>query len=606
MGRQRKPGDIARQTLLELATRKLEPTPDNYQYLYTEIARGVQEPFTPGAEAALKNLAVHLPRDTPERARFAADLADALSARDWQKMQGLVLDYVSGLAAVPVSADEWAGVIRALVYHAGEGPCAELPAHRRAALEAALGVTDDARKLKRRLDTLASHWRSRQGTPAPLLVPAPAAGNPDSAAPLSNASSHLRELLAQALETGVAAQLIHAPALAAEAGELAARLRDAQAADIEPLQARLKSLWLRVEAQGNRQNQLQTALLDLLHLMIDNVGELVADDQWLRGQMSIVTQAITAPLDMDALTQAKANLTDVIRKQSELKQGLSQVRASLKQMVVSFIDELGKLSATTGDYHDSVEHLSQKIRQTDDVHQLHQLVEEVLRETRDVQASTLRSRQEVLAARHRVDEAERKVAQLEAELQQASEKVQTDYLTGALNRRGLKEAFDRELAIAERENTPTSVALLDIDNFKDLNDNFGHQAGDNILVYLARLIKETVRPGDSVSRYGGEEFLILLPNADIEQACAVLTRLQRALTKHFFLQDNCKVLITFSTGITKRLPRESQESVIARADAALYQAKRGGKNRVVAVETDGMIWQPGPATAASAGMHASA
>lgn len=603
MGRQRKPGDIARQTLLELATRKLEPTPDNYHYLYTEIARGTPEPFTPGAEAALKHLAVHLPRDTPECARFAADLADALSAKDWQKMQGLVLEYVSALAAVPVSADDWAGVIRALVYHAGEGPCAELPAHRRAALEAALGVTDDARKLKRRLDTLAANWKSRHGAP----LPTPATSGLDSTAPQASAmSAHLRELLAQTLETGIAAQLIHAPALAAEAGELAARLRNAQAPDIESLQARLKSLWLRVEAQGNRQNQLQAALLDLLHLMIDNVGELVADDQWLRGQMTIVTQAITAPLDIDALTQAKANLSEVIRKQSELKQGLTQVRASLKQMVVSFIDELGKLSATTGDYHDSVEHLSQKIRQTDDVNQLNQLIEEVLRETRDVQASTLRSRQEVLAARHRVDEAERKVVQLEAELQQASEKVQTDYLTGALNRRGLKEAFDRELAIAERENTPTSVALLDIDNFKDLNDNFGHQAGDNILVYLARLIKETVRPGDSVSRYGGEEFLILLPNADIEQACAVLTRLQRALTKHFFLHNNCKVLITFSTGITKRMSGETQESVIARADAALYQAKRGGKNRVVAVEADGMVWQPGPATSSNVAMHASA
>ncbi len=410
-------------------------------------------------------------------------------------------------------------------------------------------------------------------------------------------AARLYELLAQALEAGIASRLIHVPALAGEASELATHLRAPAALDIDQLHARLKSLWLRVERQGERQDQLQAALLDLLHLMIDNVGELVADDQWLRGQINVVLEAITAPLSIDALQLAKTHLKEVIAKQGQLQQGLSEVRTTIKHMVVSFVDELGKLSESTGDYHDSIENLSQKIRQTDDVNQLNLLLEQVLRETRDVQSHTLKSRQEVLAARQKVDDAERKVAQLESELRQISEKVHTDYLTGTLNRRGLKDAFDRELAIAEREGTATSVALLDIDNFKKLNDNFGHQVGDDVLVHLARLIKETVRPGDSVARYGGEEFLILLPNAEIDQASAVLTRLQRALTKHFYLHDNCQVLITFSTGVTRRLPGETQEAVIARADAALYQAKREGKNRVVAVDTSGITL---PAMAAAA------
>jgi diguanylate cyclase len=562
MNRQRSAGDIARQTLRELAVRKLEPTPDNYHHLYQQIAG-----------------------DTP----------------------------------TTIPPREWAGVIRTLVRNSCEGSCTDSSVHRWSALELALSAADDAHKLKRRLDALAADWEAgRNSATASASATHHGKGNTAAARETpATAPARLYELLAHALESGIAAQLIHAPALAAEAGELAARLREhlgdapraPRAADLETLHPRLKALWIKVAAQDNRQSQLQTALLELLHLMIDNVGELVADDQWLRGQMNVVMQAISTPLDICALTQAKANLTEVIRKQSELKQGLAQVRTSLKEMVVSFIGELGKLSATTGDYHDSVEHLSQKIRQTDDVNQLNLLIEEVLRETRDVQTCTLRSRQEVLAARHRVDEAERKVAQLEAELQQVSEKVQTDYLTGTLNRRGLKDAFDRELAVSERENTPVSIALLDIDNFKDLNDNFGHQVGDNILVHLAELIKETVRPGDSVARYGGEEFLILLPNADLAQASTVLTRLQRALTKHFFLHDNCKVLITFSTGVTRRLPGESQEAVIARADAALYQAKNGGKNRVVAVEAGGDGWQPDAAVAAmpvaSAGLHAS-
>ncbi len=594
---QKKPSEIAREALLQLATRKLEPTPDNYRRLYIEIDGGNESKHESSAESALQKLALQLPRHTPELVRLGNSLTDAVDARDWIKVQRILLEFSDRRPTDAVPAVEWAALIRRLIQNAGGVQSSSLPAHRCTALDIALNAGDDMQKLKRRLDMLAAEWETPPGTPA---AEKPCTVKRDSANHMNDCGStgtlqfaaQLYELLAQTLETGIAAQLINVPAVAAEASALARRLREPDAVDTEELHVLLKSLWLRMELQGNRQDELQSALLDILHLMIDNVGELVADDQWLRGQLNIVSQSITSPLSIEALEQAKLNLKEVIYKQGQLKQGLSEVRATLKQMVVSFIGELGKLSAATGDYHDSIENLSQKIRQTDDVNQLNQLLEEVLRETRDVQNSTLRSREEVLAARQQVDAAERKAVELETELQRVSEKVQTDYLTGTLNRRGLKEAFDRELAISEREKTPTSVALLDIDNFKDLNDNFGHQMGDDVLAQLARLIKETVRPGDSVARYGGEEFLILLPNADIDQATAVLTRLQRALTKHFFLHDNCKVLITFSTGVTRHLPGETQEAVIARADAALYQAKRAGKNRVVTAQPDGIAWQP--------------
>ncbi len=603
----RKPSDLARQTLLELAACKLEPTPDNYARLYTEIERGHGAIPGVSAEAALHNIVTHLPRNSPEQVQLCNGLIEAADSRDWLKVQCALIDLVQPTANDLMPASEWAAIIRRLIRNAGDdasdGP--HLPMHKWTALEIALNTGDDTLKLKRRLELLAAAWEVKPGLLTDSSRPLKRV-NTITAKPVIESTvlcTQLHELLAQALETGIATRLFDAPALAAEASELAKRLREPNIAGLDELLARLKSLWLRVELQGNRQDRLQMALLDLLRLMVDNVGALVADDQWLHGQMRVVMQAISSPLSLDALKLAKSNLTEVIRKQNQLKQGLSEVRTTLKQMVVSFIDELGNLSAATGDYHDSVEHLSQKIRQTDDVNQLNQLLEEVLRETRDVQTSTLRSRQEVLAARQQVDAAERKVVELETELQQVSEKVQTDYLTGTLNRRGLKDAFDRELAIAEREKTPTSVALLDIDDFKALNDHFGHQVGDDILVHLARLIKETVRPGDSVARYGGEEFLILLPDAEIDQATAVLTRLQRALTKHFFLQDNCKVLITFSTGVTRHLSGETQEAVIARADGALYQAKRTGKNRVVAVQAESPEWQPLMRSSASAPSH---
>lgn len=181
----------------------------------------------------------------------------------------------------------------------------------------------------------------------------------------------------------------------------------------------------------------------------------------------------------------------------------------------------------------------------------------------------------------RVDDAELEVARLQNELAETSEMVRHDQLTGALNRKGLEETLDRELARARRRQAPICVSLLDVDNFKSLNDTYGHQTGDDALVHLARVIRETMRPHDTLARYGGEEFLIILPDTILPDAVSALTRLQRELTKRFFLHKNEKLLITFSAGVTAFLPDEPRNEAIARADAAMYQAKKTGKNRVV-------------------------
>ena len=102
------------------------------------------------------------------------------------------------------------------------------------------------------------------------------------------------------------------------------------------------------------------------------------------------------------------------------------------------------------------------------------------------------------------------------------------------------------------------------------------------MIHLANVCRETLRPQDTVARYGGEEFIILLPDTRLDEAVTALTRLQRELTKKFFLSGNEKVLITFSAGVTPLRPEDDQHSVIKRSDEAMYQAKQTGKNRVVA------------------------
>jgi diguanylate cyclase len=115
-----------------------------------------------------------------------------------------------------------------------------------------------------------------------------------------------------------------------------------------------------------------------------------------------------------------------------------------------------------------------------------------------------------------------------------------------------------------------------------LNDHFGHKTGDDALVHLVAVIRETVRPSDSVARFGGEEFVIVLPEAGLDEAMAITSRVQRALTRRFFLANNERLLITFSAGVALHDGSETRDAIIARADAALYRAKRAGKNRVIA------------------------
>ena len=171
------------------------------------------------------------------------------------------------------------------------------------------------------------------------------------------------------------------------------------------------------------------------------------------------------------------------------------------------------------------------------------------------------------------------VGELEDELRRLSSEVSTDQLTQIANRRGLLQAFEGERSRVEREGAALAVGLLDIDNFKRLNDSLGHAAGDVALQSLAARVKEWLRPVDHIARFGGEEFVLLLPATPVDEAQQVLTRLQRRLSASLFMHEGQEVFVTFSAGVTAWRPGEAVDAALARADEGLYEAKRTGKNR---------------------------
>jgi diguanylate cyclase len=512
------PAEIAREAFRRLATRRIAPTPDAYREIYNEIA-GVAAP----AAAPVAPVATPDPGAENVLSGFAYRLADTPGE----------LAEIGVRLNRAVKQRDWDGYARMLSQLAEK----HLRRHTHPAL--ALGIEDGDAK-------------------------------------------QLRDLLSRTLSFAVAALLPAGSALAGEAESLGTAVKSAHGeAALQEIGARLKELCYQIELKSGDTAEQQELLLRLFKLLLENVSELLDDDSWMRGQISAVQDLIGGPLDARALEDATRSLKDVIYKQGQLKHGIADVKATMKNMMMTFIDRLGSVAASTGNYQEKIGGFSERIRGAANIEELNLVLEEVLRETRAVQAEALASRDRMVAAHQEVQEAESRIKDLEAKLQHMSELVREDQLTGSLNRRGLDDVFERESARADRRGTPLCMALLDLDNFKKLNDTYGHLAGDKALRHLVKVVKETLRSMDVIARFGGEEFLILLPETSVEAAASAMVRVQRELTKHFFLHDNEKMLITFSCGVALRHQNEDQASLMARADNAMYKAKTSGKNRVV-------------------------
>lgn len=176
------------------------------------------------------------------------------------------------------------------------------------------------------------------------------------------------------------------------------------------------------------------------------------------------------------------------------------------------------------------------------------------------------------------------MAHIQEEMQETRQWLQEDTLTGAQNRRGMDTALTREIARAKRNKTSLSVAMLDIDHFKRINDTHGHDAGDAMLVHLTTVIKSVMREVDVLVRYGGEEFLLVLPDSDIRGANYVIDRLKLVIQKSPLMYEGKKVETTFSSGLAQLKSDENGHSLVIRADKALYDAKHSGRNCIKIAE----------------------
>lgn len=234
------------------------------------------------------------------------------------------------------------------------------------------------------------------------------------------------------------------------------------------------------------------------------------------------------------------------------------------------------LPAASAGYYQRIETFARRIRTTRSVEEIINILDEALGETRSLQSDGV-----VAMAEDRVRRAELEIETLKAELHKAIELTNVDPLTELLNRRGMKSGFVAEAARSDRHGTPLCIASIDIDDFKHVNDSYGHPAGDAALTQLAKVMRTTLRPNDVLARVGGEEFMALLPNSNEQAAFAALNRLLKAVANNVVVCGRHRISVTFTASVAAREFGEPQERVEKRLDEALYRAKHSGKNRVM-------------------------
>jgi diguanylate cyclase len=551
------PAALAKAALRRLVVDKQEPTPENYAHAY-QLESGIQP--------------------TAARAPAASAAAAPLSATD-NAAQAAAL----------------AGLIERIARGIERGGRNWTAARKKESLQRVLSSSrSDMQRLQQRLGQLVGSWESDTlddvvdaddslTHPAPLdALPLPASPLVQPVEPAGDGTAFpLWRRVADGLSGTVQLALPPPPApsadLSRQLAELLARL---EAPSPTPLQAdEFDALCDRARRMLQHRHHFVDQLSGLCQELTASLAELAEDDSWARGQVDAMKLQIDGGLTARSVRSVSELLGHTRERQQQLREDRARARDALKLLINRMLSELGELGQHTGRFHESVGRYADTIEKADSLESLAGVVREMVEESRTVQSLVSQAQGRLESEHAKAVGLSERVAELEGELRRLSEEVSTDQLTQIANRRGLMQAFDAERARMERGQTELSIGLLDVDNFKRLNDELGHAAGDTALKSLAEVVSKALRPTDLVARYGGEEFVVLLPDTPVHEGEQILTRLQRSLTGGLFMHEQRQVFVTFSAGVTLYRQGEPIEAALERADEALYEAKRTGKNR---------------------------
>lgn len=304
---------------------------------------------------------------------------------------------------------------------------------------------------------------------------------------------------------------------------------------------------------------------------------------WFAPELEPLLAVVTATLDeKGTLIQANAGFLRLIKMGEQQPIGQSVARffrqpdfAALAGMPAGADGEIHRGLLTMGDYMEKTRTLHARIWHSNG--QLRVLAEYDIEELERLYDTVLELNRDYASAQLELAQTNLKLQQREAQITALS---LTDPLTGVGNRRRLEESLAREIGRAERVGGKLCMVMADLDHFKRVNDVHGHEAGDKVLAAFGNLLHLQTRPTDIVTRFGGEEFVVLMPHTSLEQALVVAERVRAALAE--MLIEPLPTAVTTSCGVAELAAGEQGDALLRRVDKALYEAKTSGRNRVVA------------------------
>jgi diguanylate cyclase len=606
--------ETAKAALRRLALSKQEPTPENYARAWAEeggaAPAAAPAPSAPAAAAAspkarsvYDRIAARLFDDGTQREEFA----QAMQRGDWEATRGLVERAAESQAAL---SQGMALTIEKLARGLERGGRQWTAARKKDSLQRVLEANrSDIARLHQRMKQLVASWDgdvaddavavdagSDHETPSTRGVetldlgsgPISQGGSIEVQGGIVHASversaagdGHWPPVLAQydaTLHVALPADDARATALSHELKDLQADLaRDGATAH---LRAQAEALCERARRLLAHRHHLVDELHRLTLEMSAGLAEVAEEGSWVKGQTESLKLSLGESPSVRSVRAASEMLAQTRARQQRVRAERDSARVALKDAISQMLTELDALGDHTGRFSDSVARYVDTISNADSLESLASVVRQMMEEGRAVHGLVSETQERLNEGRQRATELEEQVRSLESELRRLSDEVSTDVLTEVANRRGLMQAFEVETARLERQGGELAIGLLDIDNFKKLNDTLGHSVGDIALKSLAGHVQKQLRAVDIVARFGGEEFVVMLPGVVVDEAQVTLTRLQRTLSASLFMHDGREVFVTFSAGVTRYRPGEPLEAALERADEALYEAKRTGKNR---------------------------
>ncbi len=282
------------------------------------------------------------------------------------------------------------------------------------------------------------------------------------------------------------------------------------------------------------------------------------------------------PVRQDELDKLQAEFMSVAKVRDAVEEVGGRMQAELTR-VLEFVENAGKDSTV---YGTALDQAGQHMQPKEPDAPFARVLDTLVAATRHMQARTQSLETELQRSSH-------EISQLKDNLDTIHKETLTDPLTGLTNRRGFDEEISHCFRVAEKTKQNFSLIIADLDHFKRINDTFGHLTGDQILRLAARCVSEAVKGRDTAARYGGEEFAILLPGTGRGGAMAVAEQIRKAVqSKKVVKRSTGEAIgtVTISLGVTEWSSLDTIDSLIERADACLYTAKREGRNRVIACD----------------------